>query len=688
MENFEERYNELQHLSKVNYLKAEEEIQKYLRNELTQIQKLKLEIELANCFWLNSKLDEAEKLFSEILETSQNLNLKKENAEALVGLGTLDKDSGNFDSAVQRLEQAIAIFRSLNDKSKEAFALNRLAIIRYSQGLLDEAKRLFKRVLKLAEKSDETIALNALNNIAIIEEDRGNIEESVEIYKYCTERATEIEFLRGILIFGNNYAGSLRLIGEYSQAKKIYERTLKFAEKMGDIRNIALTCEKYATLCIDTGDFSKAEYLFEQSKVFYEEIDDKFSHINMLENYAKLWLRTGKIKKAKELLNQAQNLMFFSGINLPETNILTMLAEIYHREKNNSEAYKILKKANEIAWKLKSDIARAKVLLERARINVSQYDLWEAEFLIKEAYKLTKKSKHIELRFQTLIFLAEVGLLRYKEDNNDDASYSDAIKYINQARNLALEKGLMPFYINASIVHAMLYTVKFQFDKAESLLSESMQLAESRGLAIQAQRARERLNFILNNVQNLQKEELSDKILFSITLEEIQQIISQYTEPSIMEEDRNKIFIVSYKIDDNLGPLIHAVDNIDITDQRYTQQIKLVGSLYPVSLGHGREYHTGLFGPYPFGTSNLKALVYSLTLFDHTQKKTRNKGITFFLICIIYPDEISPIFYDQQKLESLIEMQLKTIREVDEITPIFLSNLRQLIIQELMRDFG
>lgn len=68
MENFEERYNELQHLSKVNYLKAEEEIQKYLRNELTQIQKLKLEIELANCFWLNSKLDEAEKLFLKFLK--------------------------------------------------------------------------------------------------------------------------------------------------------------------------------------------------------------------------------------------------------------------------------------------------------------------------------------------------------------------------------------------------------------------------------------------------------------------------------------------------------------------------------------------------------------------------------------------------------------------------------------------
>ena len=686
MNSFEEKYRELQRLVNRNYLEAEKKISDYLQKDLTLVQRIKLEVELATCYWLNSKIEKAEKLFQHILAKSEELNLQKEKAEALVGLGTIERDCGDFDDAAQRIEQAIAIFQTLNLPSREAYAINRLGIIRYSQGKLDEAKYLFQKAYKMAETINPVPAINAFNNIAIIEEDLGNIEQAIEIYKYCTERALEIDCLRGILIFGSNYAGALKLIGEYTQAKKEYEKTLKIAEEMGDIRNIALICRNYADLCTDTGDILKAEYLFEQALVFYDEIDDKLAHIDMLEKYAKFWLRRGNINKAKQLLLQAQDFITQSGIYQPEMNILTILAEIYHREKNYHEAYKILKKADEIAWKLKSDTLRAKVLLQRARINISKLNLWEAEFLLNETEKITEKLKHIELRFQTLVYLAEAGLLRYKENDNEESSYNEAMHYIQDAMSLAAEKGLMPFYVNASLVYAMLYSVKLEFNKAESLLADAMQLAESRGLTIQAQRARDRLNFILNNVQRLQKEETAHKILFNITLKEIEQIVSQYTTPAIIEDDLKKIFLVAYKIDDIRGPLIQAVDNIDPNDPRYKQQINLVGSLYPVSLGHGKKYHIGLFGPYPFGTLNLKALVYSLTLFDQTQIKTRNKGHPFFLMCIIYPDEISPIFYDHRKLESLIELQLKPIKNVDEITPLFLQKLRLSILHELIFD--
>ncbi len=680
---FKEKYFYFQQLVQQDYLRAENEIYTYLKTPLSEIQRIKLEIELANCFWLNSKLVEAESLYLEILTKANILKLQKEKAEALCGLGTIDNDTGRFEIAANRTQQAIAILHNLNQNAREAYALNRLGIIRYSQGELDIAKNILQKAVKLAENVDDIITLKAMNNIALIDEERGNLEAAAKTYEYCHKKAKEMNYIRGILIMGGNYAGSLQIIGEYAKAKKIYEEILQYAEKVGDIRNIALIYQKYASFCTDLGELNKADHLFEQSMVFYEEIEDKYAHISMLEKYADLWLRRGDMKTAKKYLSEALDLIDKSGLREPEVGILTTLAEIYHRENNTTEAYAILKRADELAWKQKSDISRARILLERARINMSRVNLWEAELLLTETQQLADKSKHLELRFKTLIFLAELGLLRYKKNQQNDEYYEDSIKFITKAMDLATEKQLIPDYINAGIVRAMLHTVKYEFREAEELLEEIMALAESRGISHQTQRAKERLNFIINNIESLKDTQKSDTILFSITIEEIQQIISRYTGKSTILDDVDNIFMVSYKMDPIMGPKIHAVDNIDVSDPRYMQQINLVGSLYPVSLGKGQKFHTGLFGPFPFGTSNLKALVYSMLITDSPQGNAKNIENDFFLICIIYPDKMSPFFYDQKKLEALIELNLSKVQKIDKINQEYLHHLREHIIEEM-----
>lgn len=686
-ENFTKKIAYLKQLILTDYLKAEQEIIQYLQNSFPPIQRIQLEVELANCYWLNSKITEAEELYHKCLENAEKYDLQKEKAEVLCGLGTINGDSGRFEIASSQTQQAIAIFHQLQIPEREAYAVNRLAIIRYSQGELDEAFTLFEKVSKLVKDQDEIMAIKAINNSALIAEERGFIEEASEKYGYCTKKAKKLNYIRGILIMGNNYAGSLQLLGNYAKAESLFEELLVLAEKVGDVRNMALICQSYGGFCTDLGKLEKADQLFKQSLLFYEEIDDKLSHIVMLENYAELWLKKGDLTHAKNILLKAVEIIEKSGIHEPEINILTSLAEIHHRENNTTQAYAILKRADILAWKQKSDVARARVLIERARINISQLNLWEAELILAEAHRLAEKSKHQELKYKSLIFLAELGLLRYKENTAEISYYHEAIEYITQAMSMTSEKKLIPDYISACIVRAMLHTVKYEFKEAEELLSESMELAVSRGLSLHAQRARERLNFILNNIQNLQPTKDSDKILFSITLDEIQQIISRYTGDTTNQDDFDKIFIVSYKIDDKIGPMIHAVDNIDISDPRYIQQINLVGSLYPVSLSHGQKYNLGLFGPFPFGDSNLKALVYSMILLDPSQIGTRNKGETFFLICIIYPNEIDPLFYDQKKLESLIDLHLGRIDQVKEINGSYLHDLRIKIIEEMASQF-
>ncbi|TFH29127.1 MAG: hypothetical protein E4G98_04360 [Promethearchaeota archaeon] len=300
-----------------------------------------------------------------------------------------------------------------------------------------------------------------------------------------------------------------------------------------------------------------------------------------------------------------------------------------------------------------------------------------------ETQRLAEKSKHLELRFKTLIFLAELGLLQYKENQNYSEHYEDAIKYITKAMEMTTENKLIPDYIDAGIVRAMLHTVKYEFKEAEDLLEEIMTLAESHGISQQAQRAKERLNFIISNIQTLRDTQKSDTLLFSITIEEIQQIISRYTGTSTKHDDVDNIFMVSYKMDPLKGPKIHAVDNIDVSDPRYMLQINLVGNLYPVSLSQGQKFHTGLFGPFPFGTSNLKAMTYSMLFTDSSQNSAKNNSETFFLICLIYPETMGPFFYDQKKLEALIDLNLSKVQKIDEINQEYLHNLREHIVKNM-----
>ncbi|MHA1776380.1 MAG: hypothetical protein ACTSWC_06370, partial [Promethearchaeota archaeon] len=176
-----------------------------------------------------------------------------------------------------------------------------------------------------------------------------------------------------------------------------------------------------------------------------------------------------------------------------------------------------------------------------------------------------------------------------------------------------------------------------------------------------------------------------NQMLISLIIEEIQRITQKYTGYLVSDQEIADIFMIAYKMDEVFGPKLHAIENLIEETDEYQTNLYLIGSLYTASLGQGQHYNEGLFGPFPFGSENQRALVYSTNLKDSEQLESRNKGSVYTIICLVYGAQLSPVFFDQKRLEGIFKKYLDKIKEVNEITPEFLTVMRMHIIDEFIR---
>lgn len=684
---FQSKYIEIHTMRLKNPQKTISVIQTILSEDLELEQRLKVELVYAYCLWLIPKSDQAYSKYNEILQQAKTIDKTELIADSLNGIATIHGETGDSDNAIIEFNEAINLYKKNGLQKKEAHALNRLAVIHYTMGDFEKAEELFHQVLNLGH--DKVVEINARNNIALINMERGKITEAVSHFQWCTEQARSLGFDRAICSMQNNYAEALKMLGEYADAEKNYQNALEFARNTNDIRNQALLTASYAQFLIDLGELEKADELFRESISIHQSIKETYHHILVLNGYAKLWFTRGYYDEALSYLTEANELIEISGIKRPKIENLVTTAEINVILDQVENAYAYLKEAEKLAWELNSDEGKARILIERGRINIFNLNLDEAELLLLDAHRISVQCHNLKNRFKALTLLANVYLLKYQSNSENNNYYQQAMKQILEVNQIAEEKKLIPDYIDSCILQAMLKSVVGDYDEAEKILSEARALAQEKGMENQVKHAYQRLILVSRNIS--QKESNLDiehgEITLMATIEDIQKIIGNLPVPTLTLSDLDKIFLLTYKVDDIFGPQLLNSFNVNLSDERYKKQIDIVGSLYIVSLGHGTEYHHGLFGPFPFGTTRLNSLVFSKMLIDSNPEDPSDMlgNEVYFLLCLVYPKKISPYLYNRQKLEVFIEKYLENVKHVKDVNSHLLGNFYMDIMETFFK---
>jgi predicted ATPase len=187
-------------------------------------------------------------------------------AKALYADGYAALGQGDYVHAVGRFEEALALYRGLDDVRGAAMSLAQLGWLRLTQG---EAER-----------------------------SQAASEESLALAREAGDRAVESVAL------GNLADGAVRR-GDHDRAAELYNESLRLRRELGDRRNIANALLNLGRAELERGDRARASALLDEGLELAREVGDTWSTSVALGALGRLALQEGEPARAEELLGEA-----------------------------------------------------------------------------------------------------------------------------------------------------------------------------------------------------------------------------------------------------------------------------------------------------------------------------------------------------------------------------------------------
>ena len=190
-------------------------------------------------------------------------------------------------------------------------------------------------------------------------------------------------------------------------------------------------------------------------------------------------------------------------------------------------------------------------------------------------------------------------------------------------------------------------------------------------------------DFLISNTSQRKKWQAPmEKFAYSLLEDLIDKMTLSLHSKQIKYEDLENIFLVTYKIDEKLGPSIHKCTFTYENNPNWDNILHQISSIFYLAIGQGSAYHTGLFGPFPVVDQDMRALVYASFISDEQMTDPRLAQHNYYLITLIFPRKISSLFYEQQKLTKIFQDFVQNFVKIENIDVSELINLRNHIIDK------
>ncbi|SRR5579871_678215 len=144
---------------------------------------------------------EAKRLFTEALELSRKAEDQDATAQALTGLGGIERDLGNSHIALKCYEEAAEIYRFRQNVLQLAHTIRHLGDIHYDAHHFDLAEPQFRKALAIYRAHPETPPLdlaNAIRGYALLKGDTGDIQQARTLWKEAGDLYKQVNVLAGV----------------------------------------------------------------------------------------------------------------------------------------------------------------------------------------------------------------------------------------------------------------------------------------------------------------------------------------------------------------------------------------------------------------------------------------------------------------------------------------------------------
>ena len=322
---------------------------------------------------------------------ARHLSDRPSEANALVDLGDVRRQIGDYPGAAQVLEQALGIYHDLGSRLGEASAIRALGIVRYLTGGFPAAAQILEQALAIyRDLGDRPSEAHTLCDLGIVRYLTGGfpaaaqvLEESLAIYRDLGDRLGEANALHDL--------GAVRqVMGDYPGAARFLEQALGIYRDLGEPHGEANALQNLGAVRQMTGDYPGAARFLEQALGICGDLGSKLGKAHALQGLGKVRYQTGDYPGAARFLEQALGIYRDLGERLGEANAIQGLGTVRYLTGDYPGAASFLEQALGIFRDLGDQQAQAEALNEQGTLHRARGELACAQQCHQQALDLAR----------------------------------------------------------------------------------------------------------------------------------------------------------------------------------------------------------------------------------------------------------------------------------------------------------
>ena len=300
---------------------------------------------------------------------AQSSTAKTDNAERLFNEGMKLYQQGTADSlrqAIKKWEEALSLYRLLDDKKGQAISLNNIGEVYKDLGEKQKALKYFNeaRLLYIAE-GDKKGQASVLNNIGEVYSALGKKQDALKYYKEALHLSRAEGDKKREATSLNNIGGIYSALGKkqdalhyYKLALHYYKLALLLRRAESDKKGEAISLNNIGGIYSALGEKEEALKYYKQALPLRRAEGDKKGEANTLNNIGGVYSALGEKQKALESYNEALLLRRTIGDKYGEATTLNNIGAVYRDTKQPNEAIKYLEQSVTITLQIRSSLDR------------------------------------------------------------------------------------------------------------------------------------------------------------------------------------------------------------------------------------------------------------------------------------------------------------------------------------------
>jgi predicted ATPase len=187
-------------------------------------------------------------------------------ARTLTAAGVLAWRQGDYENALRRFHEGLAVLEEVADEEGATGVRARLAVVAYERGDYDQAQLLNEHILAWYQRrGDQAGNARTLHNLGNIAYDRGDLRLARTRFEESLNLKRQGEDTDGIANSLNNLGNVMRALGDLTQARALLSEGLALRRTRGNPAAVASSLLNLGTVACDFGEYVHAAQAFHES---------------------------------------------------------------------------------------------------------------------------------------------------------------------------------------------------------------------------------------------------------------------------------------------------------------------------------------------------------------------------------------------------------------------------------------